>query len=223
MWGLVLASSLTAAATYVEPVAAVHGGTVVDGVVEWEAVILLDRDVRQPEIPLAVPLSEEVELVGSVPPGAVLDATRTMVWVPSTTSQVVLRLHETRSDASGEPLGVPLVAGRALQRVQLTGARFEPDDSLGLENRVRYDGPPGLTGRERRAVNRVWRRTKRRATRPLYVRDGAGLRAAGGLAGDLVLREEEDRRTAVGFGLLFACLCVLALALAAGGPTAAEP
>jgi hypothetical protein len=140
---------------------------------DWHSTYRLANGDR--ELTLAGPI--EAELLSVHPAGtAVLDAEGRLAGVrwPHPVRQVELRVREPVGAARGA-LGPPLAAGPAVQRVAVTGGRFQPDPSLGLEKHIQGWTSPGIDREARREADRLaGHRLPRAGEQALYLRGRGG-------------------------------------------------
>lgn len=208
MLTLLLASLLASPAALAQPrpAAVEHTATLQDETVAWESRIVLDKPGTEPVlVPLALPLAGPVE---GVPASTVLHRDErgrvVAVEVPAWRDQAGLRTVQPAPGGAAAALVPPLVAGEAVQRLDLDGLRWEPDPALGLERRMRHTVPIGMDQAARRAVDRVLDgRPVPRGSR-VYVVADADVVAAGGLSGPVSSAGEVPLGVALAVGATFA-------------------
>jgi len=194
------------------PVQAVgHKGTVKGPTIEWETQVLLPLKGGQGELPLALALPAETELLDN-PLGeieAVLDAEGQLVALSLSgfaprTERVVIRMKQPFDEYSLHP---PLIEAEAMQRVTLDGAFYEPAGGVGVYKHLRYLAQTDITYLQRLRLDRVLDGQKTTLEQqPIYLVVDTQLSQAGGLNGTVTLVGERKGGVALIAGALFVLL-----------------
>jgi len=157
----------------------------------------------RPEVELALPLPADAELEGARVErdadgrivGLVLDGST----APHVRTSVPLATAEHERE-----LPIPVLVGGGVQRVSLDPALgFHPDPGLGMVTHLGHHVATELDHRERRAIDRQLRAA------PLgsYYASTAVIAREHGLHGELELRADVRRRSAIGVAVLFVVVC----------------
>ena len=197
----------------------------VEGGLRWDARFILDVeaafDFQGGVLPLAVPLPAGTELTAT-PGVAALESGGRIVGLcvargalhDRTVSASFLR-HLPATGPSPVELGAPIAAGSAVQIVETSiGEKWiEPIATSPLEKHVGYVAPHAISGGAREEARRLTGVPAKVSRSPIYVR-GDDVHNIGGLSARIVDPRSRARGSAVGAGIVFACI-VGALVLAA--------
>lgn len=191
LWVVVgtLFGSATAGARTAPIVAASHHGQVKDDHIVWET--HWQSTGPRHGLTLAYPLPEGSQLL---PGQSSFETTvheqrvHSVTWDRWTASGVVL--YSVPLDPQDPVLKPPLIEGTFTQRITLEGARFVPDEQLGLTKRVGYWGPQTFDLPNRHAWEREHRRQggtrARTRDQAIYLRADHQVRQEEGLSGQLL-------------------------------------
>lgn len=156
--------------------AADHRGTYTGAAIEWESTFV---DASSP-LTLAAPLPPDTEVLAGARP--VRDDEGRIVALSVDGARPVVRLRQPASEGVLQ-LAAPLVRDDDVQRVVLTGARFEPDEALGMRPHLDSVRQAVVTREARRRADRRLGGRARPGEQPIYL--VADERLADGLRGSV--------------------------------------
>ncbi len=164
-----------------------HDGSFTGTSIDWHSRLMLGSAVVSGQrLPLVVPLSADVEVIGvhNADP-LVEDGRLVALRVDDPRLTVVVDLRQPLDGGGADRLEPPLVESGALQRVGLDGVEYHPADTLGLEKRLRHYVVRELRAQGRRRVDRVLDGGLRPLSPHVYIVADQRVAAAGGLVGQV--------------------------------------
>lgn len=185
-----------------------HRGTFTGPTMEWETEVLLPLRGGEGELPLALALPAEMELIQG--PQGHIEGIRneegelialSLTDFPDRTERVVFR---TRQPFDEQVLTPPLLEGDVLQRVTLEGAFYEPAGGVGVYKHMRYLAQSDVSYIERLQLDRqLDGKAASMEDQPIYLVADTRLAQAGGLYGTVKPLGQRKGSVAWFVGLVF--------------------